>query len=140
MNQIKSILNNTWMKGLNLKMQREEVSSMSSTLSSSWVTYFQEMISTSYCPFCLIWADFNSSFHVASNFLLHNIFFLLFTVRLVSFLRFLLFFMAFLSRISPGSLFGELKNNLIYVNQNHKWQNYCGFAKSMLKQVLVHSF
>jgi len=115
LNQIKRTLNNTWMKGLNLKMQRGGVSSMSSTLLSSWVTYLQEMISASFCPFCLIWADSNSSFHVVFNFLLHNIFFLFFTVRLVSFLRYLLFFMAFLSRISPGSPFGELKNNFMLI-------------------------
>jgi len=57
-------------------MKRWRVFSMSFTPPSSWVIYLQEMITTSFYLFCLIWTYSSSHFQAAFDLFLHNIFFL----------------------------------------------------------------
>ena len=61
------------------------------------------------------------------NWLFFCIFFLLFFSKIFSVISFL------------DPFFGVLKNNLLQVKQNQKWQNHGGFAKGLLEKIHVHS-
>jgi hypothetical protein len=80
-------MNNAWMKGLKLKMQKGGGFLMSSTPLISWITYLQEMISSGFC-FFFLFAQVPITFSNQLFLFIYSLFFFINTQSLSHLLQF----------------------------------------------------